>query len=280
MNTVAQEPKIGKGLSIISTPIGNMGDITVRAVEWLRHADKIACEDTRITGKLLAYHGIATPMIAYHEHNAEHVRPKLLQLMQDGGALALVSDAGTPLISDPGYNLVNACYQADIPVTAAPGVCAPIMALTLSGLPSHSFTFAGFPPSKSAARKTFYADWQGASGTLIFFESAKRLQASLNDAFESLGDCDAVIARELTKKFEEVIRGKLSDLIENYRDLKGEIVLLLAPQKNQASLGSSEVQALVQALKPHYPSKEVASLVAAATGLSKRDLYQMVIANE
>lgn len=204
-------------LYLVATPIGNLGDITMRALEVLRAVDLIASEDTRKTSILLNRYDIHKPQKSYHAFNEKKVVPKLIEKMLAGESIAVVTNAGTPAISDPGYSLVRAAIDNDIPVTAIPGPAAVIMALTLSGLPAHSFTFKGFPPRKSGARQRFIAEDGESAHTQIFYESPYRIQAFLEDALAVLGDREAVVANDLTKKFESLYRGKLSNLIETFK---------------------------------------------------------------
>ena len=204
-------------LYLVSTPIGNLGDITMRALEVLRTVDLIASEDTRKTSILLNHYDIHKPQKSYHAFNEKKVVPKLIEKMLEGESIAVVTNAGTPAISDPGYSLVRAAIDNEIQVTAIPGPSAVIMALTLSGLPAHSFTFKGFPPRKSGARKRFIAEDGESAHTQIFYESPYRIQAFLEDALAVLGDREAVVANDLTKKFESLYRGKLSELIEIFK---------------------------------------------------------------
>ena len=201
-------------LYLVATPIGNLGDITLRALEVLRAVDLIASEDTRKTSILLGHYEIHKPQKSYHAFNEKKVVPKLVDLLLSGQSIAVVSSAGTPGVSDPGYSLVQAAIEKDIPVTAIPGPSAVVMALTLSGLPAHSFTYKGFPPRKSGARRRFLAEDKDSSHTLIFYESPHRIQAFLEDALAELGDRSAVLANDLTKKFESIYRGRLSELLE------------------------------------------------------------------
>ena len=205
------------GLYLTAVPIGNARDITLRALDMLAAVDAIACEDTRVTGKLLGLYGISGSLISYHDHNADKMRPAILKRIAQGQSVALVSDAGTPLISDPGYKLVRAAQDQGLTVTCLPGASAPLAGLLLSGLPSDRFLFAGFAPSRSAARRAFFASLSPVQATLVFFESAKRLPASLADLAATLGDREAAVTRELTKRFEEARRGTLASLAEHYR---------------------------------------------------------------
>ncbi|HLX38122.1 MAG TPA: 16S rRNA (cytidine(1402)-2'-O)-methyltransferase, partial [Candidatus Binataceae bacterium] len=218
-------------LYIVATPIGNSADITLRALEVLSDVDLVACEDTRRTGALLAAHRIKKPLLSYFEHNEERRVPDLIERMRAGENIALVTDAGTPAISDPGYRLVRAAHEAGIRVTAIPGASAAIAALSISGLASDRFTFEGFLPSKNTARRKTLETLQNESRTMIFYEAARRLGDTLAQMAEVLGGArEAVIARELTKTYEETIRGSLAQLADRYRDEEalGEIVIIVA----------------------------------------------------
>lgn len=261
---------------MVATPIGNLRDITLRALDVLKGADLILCEDTRVTAKLLAAYGIARPTYAYHDHNAARVLPKILERLQAGAAVAQVTDAGTPLVSDPGFRLVAAAHEAGIPVTTIPGPSAPIAALTLSALPSDRFLFAGFPPVKSGARRTFYGEFRDTPATLMFFESPHRLPESLNDAAAVFGDRPAAVCRELTKKFEEVRRLPLTELAAAYADadsIKGEIVIVIGPPGEAPAPSTEDLDALLRTALATQSVKEAAASVAAMTGQPKRELY-------
>jgi len=201
-------------LYLVATPIGNLGDISLRALEILRSVDLIASEDTRKTSILLKHYDIHKPQKSYHAFNEHKVVPKLIEFLIEGKSLAVVTNAGSPVISDPGYSLVQAAIEHEIPISAVPGPAALVLALSLSGLPAHSFTYKGFPPRKPGARRRFIAEEKDSSHTLIFFESPHRLQAFLEDALTELGDRKAVLANDLTKIFEVVQRGKISELLE------------------------------------------------------------------
>ena len=275
--------KLGGGLYIVATPIGNADDITLRALATLEQADLTACEDTRVTGKLLAFYGIAARKIPYHEHNAARAGPILLRHLERGQAVALVSDAGTPLISDPGYRLVNACHDAGIPVTVIPGASAPIAALAVSGLPSDRFLFAGFLPVKQAARRKTLKELSAVRATLVLFESPRRLAASLGDMAAILGHRKAAVARELTKFFEEVRRATLEELARHYREAgppKGEVVIVVAPPEKSALLAADavDIDAQLGAALESLGVRDAAAKVAAATGVSKRELYSRALA--
>src|SRR5436190_17313269 len=224
--------ELAPGLHIVATPIGNLGDLTLRALWVLRQVDRILCEDTRVTAKLLSRYGIDKPLEPYHDHNADRVRPAIIEALRRGDRLALVSDAGTPLVSDPGFKLVRAVLAEGLPVTAAPGPSAALTALILSGLPPDRFLFAGFQPPRAAARRRALAQWSDLAATLIFFEGPSRIAASLADMAEILGDRDAAVARELTKRHEEIRRAPLLELAEHYRRAgapRGEAVILVGP---------------------------------------------------
>src|SRR5499427_2963268 len=211
-------PPLAPGLHLVATPIGNLRDVSLRALEILAAADVIACEDTRVTRKLLSHYGIATPLTPYHDHNAATARPKLIARLAAGARVALVSDAGTPLVSDPGYRLVRATQAAGHPVTAAPGASAVLAALSVAGLPTDRFFFEGFLPAKEAARRTRIAELARIPATLVLFETGPRLAAALADLAAGLGEREAAICRELTKMHEEVRRGSLSELARTYRE--------------------------------------------------------------
>jgi 16S rRNA (cytidine1402-2'-O)-methyltransferase len=216
-------------LYLVATPIGNLGDITLRALETLRQVDLVASEDTRHTGLLLKHFEISKPQIAFHEHNERQAAPRIIELLEEGKSVAVVTSAGTPGISDPGFVLVREAVNADIEVTAIPGPAAFVMALVLSGLPVHSFTFRGFPPHKPGQRRHFLEADQDSPYTLIYYESPFRLRKLLQDALEIFGDRPAAIAKELTKLYESVRRGTLSELLANLEETpKGEYVVLIA----------------------------------------------------
>ena len=268
--------KLRPGLYIVSTPIGNMDDISLRALDTLAGVDRIACEDTRHTGKLLERHGINARLLPYHEHDAEHMRPAIMARLTHGETLALVSDAGTPLISDPGYKLVRKVIASGIYVTALPGPSAALMALTLSGLPSDRFMYAGFLPPKSGARRKALGELAAINATLIIFESPRRLAASLADMTEMLGVRDIAVAREMTKLHEEVVRGDLAYLAAHYADIsapKGEIVIVVGPPAAPPELTDEFLDARLTELLQSASVRDAASQLAAESGLARRDLY-------
>lgn len=217
-------------LYLVATPIGNMGDITLRALDTLRDVDIVASEDTRKTGQLLKRFGISKPQVAFHEHNEQRAGAKIIELLREGRAVALVTDAGTPGISDPGYTLVRKAIEAGLDFTMIPGPAAFVVALVLSGLPTHSFTFRGFPPRKAGPRRRFLAVDNDSPHTLIFYESPFRIEAFLKDALQVYGDREAALARELTKMFETVRRGAISSLLKEVvaAPPKGECVVVIA----------------------------------------------------
>jgi 16S rRNA (cytidine1402-2'-O)-methyltransferase len=263
------------GLALVATPIGNLRDITLRAIAALKDADVIACEDKRVTAKLLAAHGIGTPLIAYHEHNAERTRPRLLARLRAGERVALVSDAGTPLVSDPGYKLVRACREEDIPVTVLPGPSAVLAALVLSGLPTNAFQFQGFLPARAGARKKALTALVGAEVTTVLFESPRRIAATLADAAEILGARDAALARELTKLHEEVVTGTLTELATRYSALpppKGEVVLVIGPAAQDAA-APAEIDDRLKAALAAGTLRDAVANVVAETGAPRRIVY-------
>ncbi|MBO7332063.1 MAG: 16S rRNA (cytidine(1402)-2'-O)-methyltransferase [Alphaproteobacteria bacterium] len=266
-------------LYLIPTPIGNLGDITERACQMLRKVDLIACEDTRNTQKLLGLFGIKTsaPLWTYHEYNADKMRPTLIEKLLEGIDIGLVSDAGTPLISDPGYRLVKDCIEHDITVVPLPGANAVLPALLLSGLASDRFLFNGFLPNKSSARKTELSELKNIPATLIFYESPHRVLDTLKDMLAVFGERDACVVRELTKKFEERKSGKISELIEFYNengDPKGEIVIVVARGDKKEEV-SFDIHALLkEALKKNTSLRDAVDEVTQATGLDRRKIYK------
>jgi 16S rRNA (cytidine1402-2'-O)-methyltransferase len=273
---------IAAGLHVVATPIGNLRDISLRALATLSAADLILAEDTRVTRVLLAHYGITTPLWAYHEHNAAEMRPKVMGLLEQGQALTLVSDAGTPLVSDPGYKLVEAAIEGGFTVTAIPGASAVLTALVVAGLPTDRFFFEGFLPNKSSARQTRFSELAAIPGTLVFFESPHRLQAMLTDAGYILGNRQAAVARELTKFFETVRRGSLSELAALYESEptpKGEIVVLIGPPSAEKTTPTDA--AVDDLLKVHLEKlsiKDAASVVAQETGIPRKIVYARAIA--
>jgi 16S rRNA (cytidine1402-2'-O)-methyltransferase len=271
---------LAPGLHIVSTPIGNLGDITLRALSTLAAADLIACEDTRVTRKLLDRYAIAAPLTPYHDHNAATARPKLLQRLAEGAAIALVSDAGTPLISDPGYKLVRAVVEAGHAVTAIPGASSVLMALTVAGLPTDQFFFAGFLPPKQGARRARIAELARLPATLVLFETGPRLADTLADLAAGLGDREAAVCRELTKLHEEIRRLPLATLAQARaeQETRGEFVLVIAPPLAAALPSEDDADALLRAALARTSLKDAVAEVAVATGLPRRTLYQQALA--
>jgi 16S rRNA (cytidine1402-2'-O)-methyltransferase len=264
---------IDSGLYIVATPIGNLADLSQRAITLLRAADIVAVEDSRVTGKLLHHLGLKKRMRPYHDHSSEKDRDALLAMAREG-VVVLVSDAGTPLISDPGYKLVRAAREAGIAVFSAPGPSAAIAALSISGLPTDRFLFAGFLPSKAKARADALAELAGVKATLIFYESGPRLGASLAAMAVALGERDAAVARELTKKFEEVVTGTLSELAARYsaEEPKGEIVVIVGPPAEQAAESGDIDAALREALET-LPAAKAAGQIAKRFGIDRAEAY-------
>lgn len=268
-----------KGLYLVATPIGNLGDLSPRAVAVLKNADVVACEDTRITGKLLSLNAISTPMVNYHEHNADKMRPVLTARLKKGETVALVSDAGTPLVSDPGHKLVADCIKEGIYVTAVPGASALLTALQLSGLPTRRFLFQGFLPPKSSARKTTLAELKNVPSTLIFYEAPQRMIETLTDMKEVLGDRDCSVSRELTKKFEQTVRGKISDILDLYAQdgvPKGEFVVVVAPPLEEKA-GERDVEAALKQALETMSVKDAAAFVAQALNANKKEVYTLAL---
>ena len=271
----ANQGDLAAGLYILATPIGNAADISLRALETLRACDVIAAEDTRVTSKLLAIHGISRPLIPYNDHNGPQMRPKILARLERGERVVLVSDAGTPLVSDPGYKLVREAIAAGASIIALPGPSAVLTALTLSGLPSDRFLFAGFLSARPGERKAALEEVKGVGATLIFFESAQRLAESLTAMAQVLGDRQAVVARELTKLHEEVLRGSLTELAAHYEKSgapKGEVTLLIAGPQESAP-DSGKIDAALKAALVFMPVKAAADLIAGLTDGSRKQIY-------
>ena len=270
---------LSPGLYIVATPIGNLGDLSPRAAATLAAADVIAVEDSRVTAKLLRHIGVKRPMVAYHDHSGEDVRPALVARMATE-AVALVSDAGTPLISDPGYKLVRDARAAGVKVVTIPGPNAAIAALTLAGLPTDRFLFVGFLPAKAKARADAIAEIASVRATLVFYESGPRLSASLTTLAEGLGNRDAAVARELSKMYEECVTGTLTDLAARYAEAppKGEIVIVVAPPGAPEAASQDDTDAaLAEALTRLSPGR-AASEVALKLNLNRRDLYTRALA--
>ena len=271
---------MASGLYLVATPIGNLRDITLRALDVLNGCDLLLAEDTRVSGKLLAAYAISKRLERYDEHVAERATPGILARLEAGERVALVSDAGTPMVSDPGYRLAREAIAAGHAVIPIPGASAALAALTLAGLPTDRFLFAGFPPPKSAARKTFLEELANTRATLIFYEGASRVADSLADMAAVFGpDRPAAVARELTKLYETCIRGPLSELAADprFESPKGEIVILVGPGEEKAATADDAESALREAMG-RLPLGEAAAEVAKALGLSRKDLYRQALA--
>lgn len=268
-------------LYIVATPIGNLEDMTFRAVNTLKDVDLIAAEDTRHSRKLLTHFGITTPLTSYYDHNQALKGEQIIAALLQNKQVALITDAGTPCISDPGYLLVRDALAAGIKVVPIPGACAAVAALAMAGLPTDSFTFAGFPPNKEGKRRTFLAALASAHGTVVLYEAPHRVAATLADIAAVLGERRVVVARELTKRFEEALHGtagQVRELVQDGRE-RGEVVLLIAPadEQSQQDTGSLPKEQLQQALQQGHSVKEAAALVAASTGLPRRELYAQAL---
>jgi 16S rRNA (cytidine1402-2'-O)-methyltransferase len=278
-NVPARE--LAAGLYLVATPIGNLGDVTLRALETLAAAGTIACEDSRVTRRLLDRYGITTPLLPYHDHNAEAVRPKILARLDAGIAVALVSDAGTPLISDPGFKLVRAAQAAGHPVTTVPGASAVLAALTASGLPTDRFFFEGFLPPREAARRERIDELANIPGSLILFETGARITAMLGDLADRLGGRPAAVCRELTKLHEEIRRDSLAALAQAYHDgaeTRGEFVVVVGPPARDEQTAAVDLDGLLTRALATASLKDAVEAVAAATGEKRRVVYQRALA--
>ncbi len=271
------------GLYVVATPIGNFGDMSQRAVDVLRSADLIAAEDTRHSQRLLQHYSIDTPCMAYHDHSDERALARISHCLADGGSVALVSDAGTPLISDPGYRLVRQVQELGHLVRPVPGACAAVAALSASGLPTDRFLFEGFLPARAGSRANRLAELAGETVTLIFYEAPHRVRECLEDLVTAFGgEREAVLAREITKTFETIRRGSLLELAQfvaaDSNQEKGEIVLLVAGRAKSGQQLSPAMATLLQRLAEELPAKRAAALVAEHTGLRKKQLYDYLLA--
>jgi 16S rRNA (cytidine1402-2'-O)-methyltransferase len=277
-----QGSKLAPGLHLVATPIGNVGDLAPRALAALRDADLVVCEDTRVSGKLLRLCDAMRPLVAYHDHNAARVRPRILARLRAGASVALIADAGTPLVSDPGYKLVREAIAQGSAVFALPGPSAVLAALTVSGLPSDRFLVAGFLPTKTGARRQAIAEFGAVPATLVLFEAARRVPETLAELAAALGPREAALARELTKKFEEVRRGSLAELAAHYAAAgspRGEVVLVIGPPAERAGeVALDDVDAALQESLACMAPTAAAAKVAAATGLARREVYRRALA--
>jgi 16S rRNA (cytidine1402-2'-O)-methyltransferase len=274
--------RLAPGLYLVATPIGTASDITLRALDILRRADAIAAEDTRRTRQLMEIHGIARagrPIIPYHDHNGAAQRPGLLARLREGQAVALVSDAGTPLVADPGWRLAGAAIEAGLPVTAAPGASAVLAALSVSGLPTDRFLFAGFPPTRTGERSRWLSELATVPATLVFYEAPHRVAPSLAAMREALGNRQAALCRELTKKFEEVRRGPIDDLVATVAGpdkLRGEVVIVVGPPEAEpASL--LDLDTALKAQLATASVRDAARTVAEALGVPRKQAYQRAL---
>ncbi len=268
------------GLYLTATPIGNARDITLRALDVLRNCDAIAAEDTRVTSRLLAIHGISRPLLSYNDHNAARARPMLLARLERGARIALVSDAGTPLVSDPGFKLVREALARGVPVQAIPGTSAALSALMLSGLPTDRFLFAGFLPPRRGERRTTLEELACVRASLIFFESPQRLADSLADMLAVLGPRPAAVAREMTKLHEEIRRGTLTELVQSHdggEAPRGEITIVVGPPLDEAP-DMARADTLLEKALVFMPVRAAADLVAEALDLPRRELYARALA--
>jgi 16S rRNA (cytidine1402-2'-O)-methyltransferase len=275
----SQSP-LAPGLYVTATPIGNARDITLRALDALAACDAIAAEDTRVTSRLLSIYGISKPLFSYNDHNAAGARPKLIKRLREGARIVLVSDAGTPLVSDPGYKLVREALAEGVAVHVLPGPSAALAALALAGLPTDRFLFAGFLPPKSGARRTALLELRDVRATLIFFESAQRLSESLADMANVLGPREAAVGRELTKLHEEMRRGDLATLASSYASPpKGEVALVVAPPKDAAP-DLARADALLDKALQFMPVRAATDLLAEALDLPRHALYERALAKK
>jgi 16S rRNA (cytidine1402-2'-O)-methyltransferase len=269
--------KVQPGLYLVATPIGHLSDISLRALAVLSQVDLVACEDTRVTSRLLSAYGIKKTLITYHDHNASSASQKILEHIQNGKSVALVSDAGTPLISDPGFNLVGDCIANEVYVTSIPGSSAAITALTLSGLPADTFTFVGFLPPKSIARRKALAELASSRTTGILYEAPHRIIALLEDIQSELGDRKVVVCRELTKKFEEILRGTAAEILSVMKvaEPRGEFVVLIegAKSKTTNEISDDEISTALSTMK----TKEAASYFSETYRVSQKEIYTRII---
>jgi 16S rRNA (cytidine1402-2'-O)-methyltransferase len=277
---VFEAESLAPGLHVTSTPIGHLADISLRAINALAAADEILCEDTRVTGKLLQRYGISTRLVPYHDHNAAKLRPRILAGLEAGKTLVLVSDAGTPLVSDPGFKLARAVIEAGLPLHVIPGASAPLAALALSGLPSDRFMFAGFLPEKQGERRRLLEELKAVPATLIFFESPRRIEAALADIEAVLGPRPVAVTRELTKLYEEALRGsalEVAEVLGKREAIKGEITLVVAPPGEAARPEPEAIdQALLDAAST-MPAGKAAAEIAHRFGLAKKELYDRLL---
>ena len=272
---------LAPGLYVVATPIGNMGDMTIRALSTLAAAETVLCEDTRTSGKLMERFAIRTKLSPYHEHNAQKARPAILERLKQGATIALISDAGMPLVSDPGYRLVKEAAEQGIPVTACPGASAVLTGLALSGLPTDRFLFAGFVPQKAGERKRLFDDFAKLKATLIFFESPHRIVDTLRDLETALPGRAVAVTRELTKLHEEVLRGtaqEIAGILGERPSVKGEITLLVGPPTEDEVVPEEDIESAIAAALQSMPASKAASEVARRFNLNRSDIYQRILA--
>ncbi len=275
-----QEVSLKPGLYLVPTPIGNLRDMTFRALDVLSSADLIVCEDTRVTGKLMKAFGLKKPMRVYNDHATEKDRAHIINVIEEGEAVAMVSDAGTPMISDPGYKLVREIIAKGLEVTALPGANAILPALLLSGLPCDAFSFIGFLPARSGPRKALLEKWQDRPGTLICYETGPRIEESLKDIKKVLGDRPAAMAREISKLYEETRRGKISTLLDSIVEggqPKGEIVLIIGENKQDTGASAETIEGQLKEALQQLSVRDAAEMVATATGKSKKAIYMLAL---
>ncbi len=271
---------IGPGLHVVSTPIGNLGDITLRALATLNQSHLIICEDTRVTRKLTSHYSINTRLLSYHDHSKPDVLLSIIEILKSGKIVSLVSDAGTPTVSDPGYKLINAAIEAEIAVTTVPGVSAVVSALSVSGLPTDKFLFFGFLPPRTASRIRALKRLTDLAASLVFYESPRRFSACLSDMSQVLGPREAVVARELTKRHEEIQRGDLTQLAleaAKVKPPKGELVILLGPPTVSTRMDINSVKELLSSALKTESLRDAATSVASQTGHARRDLYSLAL---
>ncbi len=279
---IGENAQVPRGLHLVAVPIGNARDITLRALDLLRGADVLAAEDTRSLRKLMEIHGVPLgerQVVAYHEHNGERARPRLMAALEAGQSVVYASEAGTPLVSDPGFDLVRAAREAGYPVTSAPGASAVLTALTVAGLPTNRFMFAGFLPNAKGARRKALGELAGVPATLVLYESPKRVAAALRDAAEVMGgERRGALCRELTKKFEEVLTGTLDELAETAteRTLKGEMVLLIG-KGDSGNISETDVEQAVKLALEDMSVRDAAASVSRDLGRPKREVYQLAM---
>ena len=276
IESILERTKVEQGLHIVSTPIGNLADISLRALVTLSAADIILCEDTRVTGKLKKVFSIETSTIAYHDYNSTKILPHIITSLENGKIVALVSDAGTPTISDPGYRLIKAAQECKVPIIAVPGASAVLAALASSGLPTNQFFFAGFLPAKTIARRRALSAIKSVPSTLIFYETANRLSSSLADMVDIYEVRQAVISRELTKRFEEIRRGELTLLakeIAQSPQIKGEIVVMVGPPRSVIKHTEKDIDSMLKKELKKKSVRDAAAAVASKTGIKRKTIY-------